>query len=122
MLLRLGRAQGRTSWSVRSRDGRVFAVFVLPDGTVRVADGLCPHREGPLAEGRVLDGCVACPWHWYKFDLDTGECRTTGKYALTTYPVVEHGGALHAEIGDAPAPTSWSERLRAHARGVVGRD
>jgi len=32
----------------------------------------CPHRGGPLDDAPVEDGCVACPWHGYRFDVRTG--------------------------------------------------
>lgn len=32
----------------------------------------CTHRGGPLHEGRVVDGCIECPWHGSRFRLDDG--------------------------------------------------
>ncbi|MCD2185570.1 Rieske (2Fe-2S) protein [Actinomycetospora soli] len=125
MLLALGDPAGRTAWTVASPDGREFAVFLAPDdaaehadrGSVRVTDAGCPHRGGPMVEGRVRDGEVRCPWHWYRFDLDTGQCRTTDQHRLGVYPVVERDGAWFAEVGEPPPVLSWAERLRAHAQG-----
>ena len=116
MLLDLGDPAGRSAWTVTADDGREFAAFVLDDGSVRVSDARCPHRQGPLVEGRVRDGEVRCPWHWYRFDLDTGACRTTEQHELVVYPVVTVDGRPHADVGEAPPELSWSERLRAHAR------
>ena len=116
MLVDLGDPAGRSAWTVSADDGRAFAVFVLDDGSLRVADAACPHNAGPLVEGQVRAGEVRCPWHWYRFDLDTGACRTTDLFALTVYPVLDVDGRPHADVGDAPPSLSWSERLRAHAR------
>ena len=33
---------------------------------------VCPHLGGPLADAPVENGCIACPWHGYRFDLRTG--------------------------------------------------
>lgn len=33
----------------------------------------CPHRLGPLGEGTVNAGVVTCPWHGYRYDLETGQ-------------------------------------------------
>ncbi len=38
--------------------------------------GVCPHLAGPLLEGVITDGRVVCPWHRYRFDLDSGRCET----------------------------------------------
>jgi len=111
------RPPGASAWVVRAPDGRSFAVFDV-DGGLRVTEAVCPHNRGPLDQGWVREGTtLVCPWHWYRFDLDTGACATNADYRLRTYPVFERDGALVADVGDPPAPRSWSERLRAHARG-----
>ncbi len=116
MLVDLGDPAGRSAWTVTADDGREFAVFALDDHSLRVTDAQCPHRRGPLVEGRVRDGEVRCPWHWYRFDLTTGACHTTDQHQLGVHPVVVVDGRPHADVGDAPEQLSWSERLRAHAR------
>lgn len=116
-LVPLGEAGGRDAWVVRSDDGRRFAVFAV-DGTLRVTDAVCPHNQGPLEQGWVRQGrLVVCPWHWYRFDLDTGDCETSPQFRLRTYPVLERDGERFADVGEAEAPRSWAERLRSHARG-----
>lgn len=101
-------------------DGRRFAVFATDDGW-RVADAVCPHNRGPLDQGWVRSDSAArtvvCPWHWYRFDLDTGACETSPQHVLGVYPVVDVDGVPHADVGAPAAALSWSERLRAHARG-----
>jgi nitrite reductase/ring-hydroxylating ferredoxin subunit len=111
-----GRPPGATAWVVRAADGRSFAVFDV-EGGYRVTDATCPHNQGPLERGWVRDGrTLTCPWHWYRFDLDSGACATTPQYRLATYPVLERDGARYADVGEPPAVLSWSQRLRAHAR------
>lgn len=26
---------------------------------------MCKHQNDPLGEGKIVDGCVTCPWHGY---------------------------------------------------------
>jgi len=52
--------------------GTMVAVF-NSGGSLYALEAECGHRKGPLDQGTVLDGAVACPWHGAKFDLDTGE-------------------------------------------------
>jgi nitrite reductase/ring-hydroxylating ferredoxin subunit len=33
---------------------------------------VCTHRGAPLADGKIEDGCVRCPWHGSRFDLADG--------------------------------------------------
>lgn len=30
----------------------------------------CRHQGGPLGEGRIIDGCVTCPWHGFQYRPD----------------------------------------------------
>ncbi len=107
MLLPLGTTQGRSTWTVTAPDGRTFAVFLLPGGTLRVTDAQCPHRRGPLAEGRLRGpdrfasaDTITCPWHGYRFSLETGACLTTPRYTLAVHPVVDVAGEPRADVGE----------------------
>ena len=52
-------------------EGERIAVFRDGDRLYAVST-LCAHQGGPLGEGRVLDGCVTCPWHGFQFRLIDG--------------------------------------------------
>ena len=108
----LGTRDGRDRWTFE-QDGRSYLVLDLGDRLV-VTDALCPHKQNPLVEGLVRDGCLVCPGHSYAFDLVTGACRTATETDLRLHPVVEVDGTLFAEVAVEPQ-RSWSERLRAHA-------
>ncbi|MBO9533199.1 MAG: nitrite reductase (NAD(P)H) small subunit [Solirubrobacteraceae bacterium] len=53
-------------------DGHKVAVFRLLDGFAAI-DAECPHKRGPLQDGLVADGCVTCPLHDRRIDLETGD-------------------------------------------------
>jgi len=99
------------AWTIR-HNGRRYAVFDS-GGELQVSDARCPHNGGPLASGVVRNGTVSCPWHWYCFDLRTGECRTAAGYQLRMYPVLERDGRLFAELPGAVRPRSWRRLVRA---------
>jgi nitrite reductase/ring-hydroxylating ferredoxin subunit len=42
-------------------------------GTLYAVDGTCPHRDGPLGEGRLVGDDLACPWHGFRYDPRTGQ-------------------------------------------------
>jgi nitrite reductase/ring-hydroxylating ferredoxin subunit len=42
--------------------GERVAVFRY-DGKVSALSNVCAHQNGPLGEGKIIDGCVTCPWH-----------------------------------------------------------
>ena len=50
---------------------------------------------GPLHEGAVVDGCLECPWHGARFDIDTGQVRQgPASAAQPVYEVVDDDGQL----------------------------
>jgi len=55
-------------------EGNTYLVCEV-DGTVYAYRNVCPHQNGPVAEGRVDEECgtVVCPWHGWEVDLDGGE-------------------------------------------------
>lgn len=81
-----------------------YAVWLLPDGTVRVIDNSCLHMGGPLGDGAVRDGCVVCPWHGWRYDLSTGRRMTAiGEFpGVRSYPAWVEGGEVWADLPDEP--------------------
>ncbi|MGJ5814584.1 Rieske 2Fe-2S domain-containing protein [Paludibaculum fermentans] len=51
--------------------GERVAVF-RHDGRVSAVSNVCQHQNGPLGEGRIIDGCITCPWHGYQYLPETG--------------------------------------------------
>lgn len=43
--------------------GREIVVWRDRNGEPVAGPGACPHLGAPLAEGRVVDGCLTCRWH-----------------------------------------------------------
>ncbi len=73
-------------------------------GQVLAFAARCPHANGPLAEGRIEDGHIVCPWHGSRFRLDSGE-PTGGPAArpLALYRVkVEEGHIWLSPQAKAP--------------------
>ena len=61
--------------------GRQLAL-VNREGKFYALDGVCPHLGGPLGEGALWKGELECPWHHFRYDLETG--RNT--YPANVYP------------------------------------
>lgn len=77
----------------------------------------CPDQGGPLCAGAVRSALVAgpagehvdlaldegrpviaCPWHHYEFDLQTGRELRGGRRAIT-YRVTVEAGRVYVELG-----------------------
>lgn len=55
-------------------------------------DDRCTHRGGPLADGALICGTVACPWHGSQFDTGTGAVKAgPAKQPIAIYPVEQAG-------------------------------
>lgn len=55
--------------------GVQLAVFRGEDGQAHVLDAYCPHLGANLAVGgRVLGGCLECPFHSWIFQGSDGKC------------------------------------------------
>ncbi|GIX07617.1 MAG: assimilatory nitrite reductase small subunit [Candidatus Poribacteria bacterium] len=82
-------------------EGRVFlvgtqavAVFRTRKGELFALDNYCPHQGGPLGDGLVAAGKVACPLHGWLVDLKTGACPHSAQ-RVRTYPIREENGRLY---------------------------
>jgi len=51
--------------------GERVAIF-KHDGKISALSNVCRHQNGPLGEGRIIDGCVTCPWHGYQYLPESG--------------------------------------------------
>lgn len=81
-------------------------------GALRLAVDRCPHRQVKLSPGRVVDGCLECPFHGFRFNGE-GACTSVPAHpdrpipaalSLTTLPAREEHGLLWAWTGEAPPP------------------
>ena len=68
-------AQLAESTPAKVRAGANDLVVVRIGGTIHAMHAVCAHAGGPMAEGRVVDGCLECPWHGSRFDLGNGRVR-----------------------------------------------
>jgi nitrite reductase/ring-hydroxylating ferredoxin subunit/DMSO/TMAO reductase YedYZ heme-binding membrane subunit len=82
-------------------DGERIAVF--RDGTqIGALSNLCAHQNGPIGEGRIIDGCVTCPWHGYQYRLQDGCAPPPFTEKLLTYRVRLAHGVV--EVDPRPLP------------------
>lgn len=57
--------------AVISLRGERIAIFKY-DGKISALSNVCRHQNGPLGEGKIVDGCITCPWHGYQYLPETG--------------------------------------------------
>ena len=71
--------------------GERIAVFRY-DGRISAIANVCQHQNGPLGEGKIVRGCVVCPWHGYEYLPDSGASPPPFSEKVATFAVeVRHG-------------------------------
>lgn len=70
--------------------GERVAVFRY-DGKLSAISNLCAHQNGPLGEGRILDGCVTCPWHGFQYRPEDGCAPAPFTEKVATYNLTLDG-------------------------------
>jgi nitrite reductase/ring-hydroxylating ferredoxin subunit/DMSO/TMAO reductase YedYZ heme-binding membrane subunit len=94
----------RAARIVSAPDGERIAVF--RDGEqIGALTNLCAHQNGPLGEGRIIDGCVTCPWHGYQYRLEDGRAPPPFTEKLATYRVRIKAGVV--EVDPHPLPPGY---------------
>ncbi len=79
---------------VVSVGGERVAIF-RHDGKISAVSNVCRHQNGPLGEGRIVDGCITCPWHGYQYVPETGASPPPFHEKVPTFRVrVERGRVL----------------------------
>jgi methionine sulfoxide reductase heme-binding subunit len=63
---------------------------------------VCKHQGGPLGEGKIIDGCITCPWHGYQYLPQNGQSPPPFKEKVSTYEVKVVEGKVW--INPAPYP------------------
>lgn len=101
-------------------DGEAVLLARLDDGIFAVG-GTCTHYGAALAEGRVADGVVHCPWHHACFSLRSGAALKAPAFApLATWRMETVGDTVFVrgkvdDTGAKAVAPDWS----AHPRRIV---
>ena len=89
---------------ILSVSGERVAVFRYA-GQVSALSNACQHQNGPLGEGRVIDGLVTCPWHGYQYRPDCGRSPEPFTERVPTYGVRVRNGRVEVDATPLPAGT-----------------
>ncbi len=80
------------------------------DGTFYALRNMCPHKGGPLCQGRLRPHVISdetyhvdferegeiikCSWHQWEFDIKTGAALYDSRLRVKTYPVTIDGDEI----------------------------
>ncbi|MEM1249561.1 MAG: Rieske 2Fe-2S domain-containing protein [Acidobacteriota bacterium] len=69
-----------------SAAGERVAIF-RHEGGLSAVSNVCQHQNGPLGEGRIIDGCITCPWHGYQYRPEDGSSPPPFTERIPTFRV-----------------------------------
>jgi nitrite reductase/ring-hydroxylating ferredoxin subunit/DMSO/TMAO reductase YedYZ heme-binding membrane subunit len=84
--------------------GERVAVFKY-DGKISAVSNVCQHQNGPLGEGKIVAGCITCPWHGYQYVPETGASPPPFAEKIPTFNVRVKAGRVLIHPQPNPAGT-----------------
>lgn len=78
---------------VRIKGDERAAIFRLGE-TLSAVSNACAHQNGPLGEGRIIDGCITCPWHGFQYRPEDGCAPAPFTEKIPTYDLKMDGGKV----------------------------
>ena len=92
------KAKGKDGWlkvcsvsEIEDDRAKIFTVqnervaILKYDGKLSAIHNVCKHQGGPLGEGKVIDGCITCPWHGYQYLPINGQSPPPFTEKVATY-------------------------------------
>lgn len=71
-----------------------IAIFKY-DGKLSAVHNVCKHQGGPLGEGKIIDGCITCPWHGYQYLPSNGQSPPPFTEKVATYELKLEGETVY---------------------------
>jgi nitrite reductase/ring-hydroxylating ferredoxin subunit len=90
--------------------GERIAVFRY-DGRISAVSNVCQHQNGPLGEGKIVGGCIVCPWHGYEYQPASGAAPPPFAEAVPTFRVSVRDGRVFVDPRPL-APGTYVEPAR----------
>jgi phenylpropionate dioxygenase-like ring-hydroxylating dioxygenase large terminal subunit len=93
-------------------------------GRAVVMEDRCAHRGVALSEGHIIDGCIMCPYHGWRYD-HTGRCvrvpsllreEPLPDFRVPVYDSQEHDGTIWVVLSNLPHTTEPPRWLYPHAK------
>jgi len=71
---------------IRPAGGERIAVF-RHGNRISAVTNVCAHQGGPLGEGKIINGCITCPWHGWTYQPHDGCAPPPFDEKIATYGV-----------------------------------
>jgi len=96
------------------KEGERIAIF-RHNNALSAVSNVCTHQNGPLGEGKIIDGCITCPWHGFQFRPEDGCAPAPFTDKIATYKLKRAGERIL--VNNVPLPPGTRvEPLRLRTR------
>ena len=85
--------------------GENIALFKY-ENKLSAVHNLCKHQNGPLSEGKIIDGCITCPWHGYQYLPENGQSPPPFTEKVCTYDVFVEDAQVYLNPTPYPEGTA----------------
>lgn len=85
-------------------NGQNIAIFKY-ENKISAVNNVCRHQHGPLGEGKIVDGCITCPWHGYQYHPHNGQSPPPFTEKVETYDVKVVGSKVFVNPKPYPEGT-----------------
>lgn len=86
--------------------GRERIALFRHDGRLSAVSNVCAHQGGPLGEGKMVDGCITCPWHGWQYRPQDGQSPPPFTEKIPTYRVRVSGSRVYVQPEPLPPGTA----------------
>jgi nitrite reductase/ring-hydroxylating ferredoxin subunit len=77
----------------KAKAGINTLILVRTGETILALHEQCAHAGGPLSQGKLVDGCIECPWHGSRFRMANGHvARGPAMYDQPSYEIRKADG------------------------------
>ncbi|MEM7767201.1 MAG: Rieske 2Fe-2S domain-containing protein [Pseudomonadota bacterium] len=90
--------------------GERIAIF-RSGSKIAAVSNVCRHQGGPLGEGRIIDGCITCPWHGFQYRMEDGQSPPPFTEKIATYRTRIENGVVFVHTTPNPPGTPQSPSL-----------
>ncbi len=92
-----------------------IAIFKY-DNKLSAVHNVCKHQNGPLGEGKIIDGCITCPWHGYQYHPQDGCSPAPFSEKVCTYQLKLKNEFIYVN------PTGSGEGVFISPLNIIGND
>ena len=85
-------------------DEERVAIFRNGD-TLSAVHNVCAHQNGPLGEGKIVAGCITCPWHGFQYNPHDGCSPPPFEEKISTYRLKLEGETVFVDPRPLPPGT-----------------